>query len=67
MEDKKDIVIRLKVLLMATRAGRKIDTMILSEDQSTVTVQFKNGCKKEICVEADSGIALIRDVMKAID
>lgn len=67
MEDKKDIVMRLKVLLMATRAGRDIDKLILSEDQATVTILFNNGYKKEVCVEADSGISLIRDVVNVID
>lgn len=67
MEDKKDIVVRLKLLLMATRAGRNIDNLILSEDQKMVTIQFNNGYKKEVCIEADSGISLIRDVIKVIN
>ena len=52
---------------MATRAGNDIDKLILSEDQATVTIQFNNGYKKEVCIEADSGIAIIRDVMNVID
>lgn len=67
MENKKDIVMFLEMLLMATRAGKDIDKLLLSEDQTTVTIQYMNGCKKEVCVEADSGISLIRDVVRVID
>ncbi len=67
MENKEIIVELLGALLLVTRAGRDIDKLILSEDQATVTIQFNNGCKKEVCVEADSGISLIRDVVDAIN
>lgn len=58
---------RLKLLLTATRAGREIEELDLSEDQNTVTIQFRNGYRRDVCVEADSGIALIRDVIRAVD
>lgn len=67
MEKKEDIVKRLKLLLIATRAGSDIEDLVLSEDQNTVTIQFRNGYTKKVCVEADSGIALIRDVIKEVD
>lgn len=67
MEKKEDIVKRLKLLLIATRAGSDIEDLVLSEDQNTVTIQFRNGYTKKVCVEADSGIALIRDVIKKVD
>lgn len=56
MENKEIIVEFLGALLLMTRAGRDIDKLILSEDQATVTIQFNNSSKKEVCVEADSGI-----------
>lgn len=65
-ENKKEIVIRLKVLLKATRAGDDIKNLVLSEDENFVTIVWENGYKKDVCVEADSGIALIRDVMNAL-
>ena len=65
-EDKKEIVIRLKVLLNATRAGDDIKKLILSEDENFVTIVWENGAEKKVCVEADSGAALIRDVMNAL-
>ncbi len=67
MEKKEDIVKRLKLLLIATRAGSDIEDLVLSGDQNTVTIQFRNGYTKKVCVEADSGIALIRDVIKEVD
>lgn len=67
MENKEEIVKRLKLLLMATRAGSDIDKLFLSKDQATVTIQFNNGYKKKVCIEADSGIAIIKDVMNVID
>lgn len=67
MENKEEIVKRLKFLLMATRAGSGIGELLLSEDQATVTVRFRNGGEKKVNVECDSGIALARDVLKALD
>lgn len=66
MEDKKAILKRLKILLMATRAGCDIDDLQMSEDETTVTVKFCNGHTRDVCIEADSGIAMIMDVAKAL-
>ncbi len=66
MENKEEIVLRLKLLLMATRAGSAIEDLILSKDQKTVTVRFRNGGEKQVNVECDSGIALASDVIKAL-
>lgn len=65
-ENKKEIVARLKVLLMATRAGSDIKKLVLSEDENFVTIIWKGGGEKKVCVAADSGIALIRDVTEAL-
>lgn len=65
-ENKKEIVIRLGILLKATRTGEDIKMLTLSEDENFVTIIWENGYKKDVCVEADSGIALIRDVMNAL-
>lgn len=66
MENKEEIVMRLKLLLMATRAGSGIEDLILSEDQKAVTVKFRNGGEGQVNVECDSGIALIGDVIRAL-
>lgn len=65
-ENKKEIVIRLGILLKATRAGEDIKNLLLSEDENFVTIVWENGAEKKVCVEADSGAALIRDVMNAL-
>ena len=66
MENKEEIVMRLKLLLMATRAGSGIEDRILSEDQKAVTVKFRNVGEGQVNVECDSGIALIGDVIRAL-
>ncbi len=63
MENKEDIVKRLKLLLMSTRAGSNIEDLVLSENQDEVTIIFKQGGKKYINIAADSGIAIIKDVI----
>ncbi len=65
-ENKKEIVLRLKLLLNATRAGDDIRKLVLSEDENFVTIIWENGYQKDVCVEADSGTALIRDVLNAV-
>lgn len=65
-ENKREIVIRLGILLKATRAGEDIERLALSEDENFVTIIWENGYRKNVCVEADSGTALIRDVLDAI-
>ena len=67
MENKEEIVMRLKLLLKATRAGSGIEELALSGDQNEVTVKFRSGSERKVNVECDSGIALIQDVMKIFD
>lgn len=65
-ENKREIVIRLGILLKVTRAGDDIKKLVLSEDENFVTIIWENGYQKDVCVEADSGIALIRDVLNVV-
>lgn len=62
-----DLVIRLLAAVITTRAGDNIQTMLLSEDEETVTIFYKSGGSKNVCVACDSGIALMRDVLKEIN
>lgn len=66
MENKEEIVMRLKMLLTATRAGEDIEKMELAEDQHFVVIHWKNGCSLRVNIEADSGVAIIKDVLMAI-
>ncbi len=65
LEDKKQIVEGLKHLLRETRAGSGIVDMVLDDDETMVTVLYEGGSKR-INVDGDSGIALIKDVIKRI-
>lgn len=66
MEDKKEIVMLLKHLLQATRAGSGIDQMELSDNRETIRITFSNKCVKDVNIACDSGIAMIMDVAKAL-
>lgn len=66
MEDKQEIVMYLKWLLKATRAGGSIEKLVLSEDEKNVTIRFSSGCAKDVNIECDSGIAIIQDVVKSL-
>lgn len=64
LEDKAKIIKRLRKLLKATRAGREIIDMhlVLDGNKETVEITFENG-SKEVDITADSGIAIIKDVV----
>lgn len=66
MENKKEIVFRLKILLKATRIGDNIKDMVLSEDSKEVTILFRAGGSRKVNIEGDSGYAVIKDVMAAL-
>lgn len=62
-EDKVIIVQKLENLLQWTRAGSGIKNLMLDEEEEYVTIVFEGGTKR-VSVTGDSGIALIRDVIK---
>lgn len=64
-ECKRLIVRKLKALLQCTRAGSGVKDLILNEKEKCVTIVYECG-SKQVNVEADSGIALIRDVIRSI-
>lgn len=66
MENKEEIVVRLKLLLRATSAGRNIEDLILSEDHNEITIQFVEGGTRKVNIAGDSGYAIIKDVMDKI-
>ncbi len=66
MENKEDIVKRLKLLLIATRAGSGIADLILTENQDKVIILFKQGATREVNIDGDSGYAIIQDVLKRL-
>ena len=65
-DDKKEIVGYLCKLIQMTRAGGGIADLLLDDENCFVTILYRNGYTKRVCVEGDSGIALIHDVLKVI-
>ncbi|MCM1304599.1 MAG: hypothetical protein NC305_13455 [Lachnospiraceae bacterium] len=65
-ENKVLVIHRLFQALRATRAGGDIREMVLAPDQNHVEIRWGNGCVHKVNVEADSGIAMISDVVRAI-
>lgn len=65
-ENKKEIVGRLSILLKATRAGWDMDRLKLSEDQKEVLIIFRTGFVKRVNIECDSGVEVIKDVIRGL-
>ena len=64
---KRELVQRILLTVRITRAGENIQTMLLSEDEETVTIFYKGGGSRTVSVACDSGIALMRDVLNVIN
>lgn len=62
-EEKRLIVSKLKELLQCTRAGSGVKDLILDGQEKVVTIVYECG-SKQVNVDGDSGIALIRDVTR---
>lgn len=61
---KKELIKSLEQTLRLTRAG-VVGLELVDEDNVEIT--FRGGGKRLVNIEADSGIAIIRDVTKAVD
>lgn len=66
MEKREEILMRLKLLLKATDAGRNIDNLVLDPEQEVVTLSFIKGGVKNINIAGDSGIMMIKDIVEKI-
>ena len=67
-EDKQHICDLLLPVLQATRGGARLVNLIYAVEpgKETVTAVFQSGGKKVADVTADSGTALIYDIMRQI-
>ena len=63
-EDKEEITNRLFDALRMTREFMELVSLTYLKDQEKVVARFEDGHEKKINVAADSGIALISDVIK---
>ncbi len=68
MENKERITHQLMLCLLATRAGEDISDMsyFKGSGDEWVNITFKDGSWIPVSVTADSGIALIKDVIKSL-
>ena len=69
-EDKDLICKELAKLLKLTRNQSDLKALryeILDNNDEIVTIEWEGGCRKVVCVSMDSGTAMIRDIMCAID
>lgn len=69
VEDKQEICDLLLETLKATRGGQDIVNLIygrITQSEENVMVLFANGTHINVNVSMDSGLALVRDVMKKI-
>lgn len=67
-EDKKKICEKLGELLKLTRAGEDIDRIEYSHEKDDAII-FCKSCAPyglRVCVEADSGIAMIQDIIRKV-
>ncbi len=65
-EDKAEIIVRLSELLKATRIGSDINKLTLNEDKKIVNIKYTNGSGRRVNIEGDSGYAIIKDVLAAL-
>ena len=69
-EDKKAICELLCKTLQATRNGADIISIQYTDDYTSgeeyAVITFKNGYAKQICVTADSGTAMILDIVRGV-
>ena len=63
-EDKHLICTLLSVMLKATKNASDLMSLTFDEDAEFVTARFTGGGIRKINVAADSGVAMIRDIMK---
>ena len=64
-ENKRLALLNLAEALRWTRTG--VDSLELNPDNSEVTIRFTDGYWKRVNVECDSAVAMMRDVLKALN
>lgn len=66
MEDKQEILDKLLPAVQLTIAGNNIEELTYNREREIVEIRFRNGGTREVNVRMDSGIAMIRDVLRKI-
>ncbi len=63
-EDKQEICNNMRVLLLSTIAGQSVRAIGYDADREEVKILYLGGRLQRINVAGDSGIELIKDVLK---
>ena len=69
-EDKNYIIQMLLQALRFTIAGQgiaEIEYKMISNGDEFATIIYDNGCRKPINITADSGVALMRDILRGLE
>ena len=69
MEDKQEICNLLCAALKATRDQHDLTEIIYqrrANDRETATLFYENGSKRIVNVSMDSGIAMMRDILRGV-
>lgn len=69
-EDKQKICDLLCETLKATRGQHDVVALkyeILDNDDERVTIEYEQGGSRQVNVSMDSGVAMIRDIMRACE
>ena len=66
MENKQEILDKLLPAVQLTTAGNDIEELTYNRESEIVEIRFRNGGTRKVNVRMDSGIAMIRDVLREI-
>lgn len=67
MEDRQLICDKLLEVLKETRGGSNVASLKYDDQKEIVTIEYDNNYQQRVNVMADSGIAMIRDIIKYIN
>ena len=67
MENKQIICDLLTKTLQATRNHQDLEKIVYNNETEIATLYWQGGGSRDVNVAADSGTAMIRDIMRAID
>ena len=65
-ENKKLICCLLTQFVKETRAGEDVERITYYDDSQDAIIIWKSGSRRQVNCYADSGIAMIRDILRAI-
>lgn len=65
-DEKQKICDKLAETIKMTRGANDLTSLTIDEKEVFVTAKFNDGRTKRICVEADSGLAMVYDIVTTL-